>query len=72
MITACILNGADTTRHIIAALSPYGYSRGHVALMLTRGRRPFWRKDGEGRYALTEHHPLLAQAAEEEATRTTM
>ena len=68
MITVCIQRGADTARHIITALKPYGYSQGQVGSMLTKGKRPWWRKNSEGRYTLTAHHPLMEEAAEEAAT----
>jgi hypothetical protein len=65
LITECILRGINTTGHIIGVLKPLGYDGRQIGAMLTKGKRPYWQKNSEGRYFLTAHHPLMTAGGEE-------
>jgi len=64
LITECIFRGVDTAGHIISTLAPFGLGRGQIGSMLNKGKRPYWQKDRNGRYTLTAHHPLMAEAGD--------
>jgi hypothetical protein len=58
LITVCIECGVDRPGQIIGVLQQLGFDRRHIGAVLTKGKKPYWRRDNEGRYTLTVDHPL--------------
>lgn len=53
MIEACIVEGINTGKRIIAVLEQFGFNGQHVGIMLTRGDYAHrWQQSAEGIYSL--------------------
>ncbi len=62
LICACILEGLDTAKRIVGALSAIGMNAKHVKIRLTKKAKSsagrYWQCDDEGRYSLTDNPAL--------------